>query len=322
MNRRDLIIGLGGAIALQSGLSACASRAPTAIGMHPWIGYEPLRLAHGFGWLPPELTLSVGADAIDTLDGLTSGELDGGTLTLDETLRARSRGAPLGVVAVLNISAGADVLLARPPIRELTQLRGLPIGVTASAVGELMLAKMLEVTGLRKEDIQIVPLRMDEQIQAWEQQTVAAVITYEPTASLLQRRGAVRVFDSRDIPNTIFDVLAIRHDRMADRQTTLGALVDAHFQALNHIRLNLEDAVYRIAAIQNIDAGEVRAALSGITLPDLAANRKLLHAPSSLSRAAEALNPLMVENGMLPGADPLDDLLVPDLLAALTRERS
>ena len=116
MQRREFL-GLSIAAGLSAaGLPGCSDPVPLRFGIHPWIGYEPLYLARDFNWLPDTVALVPGTSAKDSMEGLISGALDGAALTLDETIRVRSSGLELLVVAVADVSAGADVLMVKPSI--------------------------------------------------------------------------------------------------------------------------------------------------------------------------------------------------------------
>ncbi len=307
MSRRCFLHGTF-ALASLPWIAACA-RKPFAIGVHPWIGYESFRLAREFGWLPEGVVLHEGKSALDTLAGLRQGRLDAGALTLDETIAARVSGVPLSVVLVFNVSAGADVLLVRPEIKTLAELAGKRIGVERSAVGALMLVKTLSHAGLDESAIQVVDIPVPAQPKAWREGRIDAAITYEPVASQLRREGAVALFDSRQIPDTIFDVLAVRRDRLIGRRRLLRQLIEAHFRALAHLRINREDAIYRIATYQKTTDVDVRRALGGVMLPGLEANHVFLKAGSLFHQAAQQLMSLMHSKGLIPQRDEMKQLL-------------
>lgn len=282
-------------------------------------------LAQDFRWLPPDVGIVMGAGAPDSLDGLKQGRLDGATLTLDETLLARLAGVPLSVVLVLDSSSGADLLLARPGLTSLASLRGQRLAVERTAVGELMMIKALAAAGLSESDLTLVELPVQGQLQAWTEGRIDAAITYEPMASRLVRLGGQRLFDSRAIPDTIFDVLAVRTDRTAGRHATLEATTAAHFRGLHHLRSNRADATYRIASRQSLQPAEVARALAGVTLPDLARNRVLLSPGSALVSAARVLARLLANRqpgvtAALPGSGDLVEGLLDDSYLPLAEE--
>lgn len=279
------------------------------VGVHPWIGYETLYLARELDWLPSNAVLREGKVAGDSLAALKAGAADAAALTLDEVLLARGAGIPLVVVLVFDVSAGADVVLARPGIESLADLAGRRIGVEQSALGSMVLSKTLELAGLTAGAVSVLDVPPDRQRAAWREGRVDAVVTYEPTASLLEREGARRLIDSRQMPDTVFDVLAVRADRAARAGGTLPRLLAAHFQALEHLRVNRQDAVYRIATRQGVGPGDVQQALAGVALPGLAANRRYLMAGSRLAKAAQMLDALMVRHGLLNRPSRLEGLL-------------
>lgn len=291
------------------------NESPLQLAIHPWVGYETIFLARDFAWLPASLQFIEGKSASDTLAALETGRADAGCLTLDEVLRARAGGLPLTVALVFDVSAGADVVLASPKVATLADLAGKRIGVEKNALGALVLDRLLQTAGLPVSAVTVVDLAPDRQVAAWKDGRVDALVTYEPAATLVQREGAHLIFDSRQMPDTIFDVLAVRRDRLSSRRAALTSLLTSHFRALRHFRDNRQDAIYRIAAHQGIRPDEVQQALSGITLPSLAANRSYLAAQDSrLTRAAGSLSKLMRQQGLLARQDELKDLFAPDWL--------
>lgn len=281
-----------------------------------WPGYELMFLARQEGWLPAQdLRLLETASATASLAALADHRADGAALTLDEVLRARSAGIALNIVLVFDISAGADMLLARPEIHGLADLAGKRIGVEQSALGALMLHKILAAASLSKSAVTPVPVNVDGHLETWHQGKLDALITYEPTASRLLAEGARRLYDSREMPDTIFDVLAIKPEAVARHPEALAALVAGHFRALQHLRHNPQDAAHRMAARMTIPAGEVLAAYRGLELPDLHANRYLLDdGESRLLAAARELLQVMQATGLLSKAVSLTDLVSDDFL--------
>lgn len=311
MHRRSFLATLS-ALATSPWWTACARKRPLVVGIHPWIGYETLYLARGFNWLPPSVQFHEGKTASDLLVAMREGTLDAACLTLDEMLRARAEGIPLTVGLVFDTSSGADAVVARPSIRKLSDLAGKRLGVERNALGALMLAKLLEASGMRASDLTVVDLPIDEHMAAWHRQQVDAVITYEPTSTLLAREGARVIFDSRQIPGTIFDVLAVRMDRAKQHHASLDALVAAHFKGLAHMQTNRQDAIYRIAARQGVQPEEVQQAMSGVVLPPIAGNREYLAKPDSrLLAAAKTISGILVQSGVLKLEDSLKGLVSP-----------
>lgn len=314
MQRRSFIARLSALAALSTTpwLSACHPQKSLTLGIHPWIGYETLYLAEAFNWLPDSVSLRWGTSATESLAGLQSGACDAACLTLDETLLARARGIPLSVALVFNISAGADVVLARPDIRTLAALEGKRIGLEQGGVGVLVLTMLLQAARLPASAVTVVDLPPEQQLAAWQAGEVDALITYEPTATRLINAGARRLFDSRNMSETIFDVLAVRNDVAASRSEALEACVLAHFRALAHMQTHHQDTLYRIASHRQITPENVARAMAGVVQPSLAANQTYLSADDQrLRRAARMLSTMMTEHGILEREDTLERLITP-----------
>ena len=310
MQRRDFL-GLSIASGLfAAGLSGCRAPDPLAFGIHPWIGYESLYLARDFGWLPGSLVLESGPSSKDSRAGLLSGKLHGAALTLDETIRVWSEGTELVVVAVADVSAGADALITRPHITGLAELRGKRIAVEVNGVSGIMLLKILELAGLAWSDVVLVDLPVSEHAGAWSRSEVDASVCYEPIAIKLEREGGVRLFDSSDIPETIFDLLVVTRETAEGNPDAVRDLVMAHFRGLQHLVRSMHDAVYRVADHQGIRPEDVQSALATVMLPDLAANQRYLSGTGRVETMARSLSKLMLRTGMIgnePGFQRLCD---------------
>ena len=298
-------------VLLLSGAVGCARDEPLTIASHVWVGYEPMFLARSMGWLDEErVRLYETGAASDSMQALVDGRVDGAALTLDEVLQLREQGLDLVVILVFNISVGADKILARPPIASLADLAGKRVGFEQGAVGELMITEALRRAGLDRDEIEVVDLPAYRQLEAWRASAVDAVVTYEPRASRLEAEGAVNIFDSREIPEYIVDVLAVRRDRAGRGQSAaLGHLVTEHLRALEYFHRNPEDAAFRMSTRLNLPADEVLQAYRGLLLPDLDNNRRLLGGSSpDLQETTRALVDFKVEQGLLQASDDLSDL--------------
>ncbi|MDT8281832.1 MAG: ABC transporter substrate-binding protein [Gammaproteobacteria bacterium] len=308
--RRQLLLTLAGLSALPL-LTACepAKKTPLTIASHVWPGYELMFLARQEGWLSVSgLKLNETTSATASLNALVAGQVDGAALTLDEVLRARAQGIQLSIVLVFDISAGADVVLATSEIQKLADLAGKRIGVEQTALGALILHKLLTRAELPLSAITQVPITADGHQRTWHNKQLDVIITYEPISTRLEAEGARRIFDSRDIFDTILDVLAVKPDAIKQKKDALDALVAAHFKARKQFYLNPQDASYRMSRRLNLSADDVLNAYRGLKLPDVYANHKLL-SDGKLLTAAKTLSQIMVQAGLLSKNDSLVDLV-------------
>ena len=269
-----------GAATAAATLAGCKPQAsdPLRIAIQPWCGYQFMSLAAKEGWLPPDVQLMRTSTAVETIRAVEAREVHGAALTLDQTLVLNAV-VPLQVVLVTNVSAGADVLLARPGIKTLAGLRGKRIGAESTSLGVVMATKMLEAAGLDASEVQIVEMTEDH-FQSWQDLEMDAIITYEPALGRLQELGLVPLFDTRSLPQTILDVLAVRRDAVKSHDEQIRALVAGHFRALHSWRMNPLDAAYRLAPMLEMPPERVGPAFQGLDLPDENFNRHFLDGPS------------------------------------------
>ncbi|SBS35114.1 alkanesulfonate transporter substrate-binding subunit [Marinomonas aquimarina] len=247
------------------------------VSIHPWPGYESLRLAEHFSWLPDKVEVVESDNATQSMALLRSGAVSAATLTLDEAILLKGEGLDVSVVAIMNESIGADVVISRTSSNELTNIKGMRIALEGNTVSNIVLRELLIETGLSVHDVSLSYLPPNEQVRQWQSERFDLAITYEPFATYLERLGGTRVFDSGHFPNVIFDVLVIRNDAMWLRGQVLTNLLAGHFRALEYIRVNREDALRRIAAWRELTYDEIGVAFNGLYLPDLHFNKRMLN---------------------------------------------
>jgi len=230
---------------------------------------------------PEDAVLLETHNASESLEQLLSGKVQGAALTLDETLRVIQQGLSLCVVLQFDVSSGADALTVKPHIKSLSDLKDARIGVETTAVGALMLNKILAKADLLATDIEVIHVNIDTHLVSWQNNQLDALITYEPTATKVEELGAVRLFDSREIPNTIFDVLAVRMDVAEHYSRQLQVLIGSHFKAQWAWKTNPIDTAYRLAKRLNAKGEDIPMLFRGLELPDLVYNRHLLGGSAS-----------------------------------------
>lgn len=293
---------------LSSLLAGCHhSATPLRVGTNVWPGYEPLYLARANGYYSDGIKLVELPSASDVIDALRMGQLEAGALTLDEVLSLVQEGEDLVVILVFNTSMGADVMLARPDIRSLSDLRGRTIATETTAVGALMLHGALAQAGLNISDVSVRHLPLTEHLEAYRNGRADAVITFEPYASALAAAGAELLFDSSAIPGQIVDVLAVRRDALHAQHHNLKLLLDGYFRA----RHDMTDDPLASLRVMNqrlkMPEDELPRLFDGMLLPGIAQNSELLSgAPSQLTRSSETLATLMQQQQLLPAVPVLE----------------
>ena len=203
-----------------AGLAACAlacDRAPAVpdlrIGLSPWPGYELLYLAQEKQLLDERdgpIRVIEHTSINDARRAYSRGQIDAFAGTLVELLLAHDQGprTPVAFLAV-DVSNGADVLIARSPIESPAGLRGKRVGVEPESLGILLLSRALERAGLGLSDVTLHWTDGAAIADAFRRSEIDAVVTYPPHALPILEAGGRTIFSSADIPGEIVDVIMI-----------------------------------------------------------------------------------------------------------------
>lgn len=304
-------LGLGVLATVPFALPACAQPRALALAIHPWPGYMLMRLGAESGALPAtSVHFMVTRSATESLVALRSGEAMAACLTLDEMLRARSSGLSLTAVGVFNVSAGADALLAGPLFADFEQLRGKRIGVELHSTGELLLQLALKKAGIPPGDITWVDVDASKHIATITSGSVDAIVTYEPYLGQLEAAGYRRIFDSRALPATIIDVLAVRSEQLESQRLHLQEAMTSHFRGRQSLLTNPVDSTLALGKC-GIDQASVPvdSLFGGLLLPSLSSNIAYLQPRTGeVWQAADTISAFFQATGVIARADDLHEL--------------
>jgi NitT/TauT family transport system substrate-binding protein len=278
-----------------------------------WPGYEIFYLARGLGYydkLPIRL-VEVSSTSVVTRN-LRNGTLEAGCLTLDEALTLLQDNVDLRVILVLDESCGGDVLMARPGIENMQDLRGKRIGFENSTVSAVVLDAALAEAGIEINEIRQVPMSIDEQFQGYKAGKVDAVATYEPVRSQLLKEGAKILFSSARMPGKIIDVLIVRAELVKTYSDQLSALLNGYFRALDYFEKHPLEA----AAIMKKRLGaDPLTQFKGLHIPGLKENYGYLEGDSArIVRSAQNLMELMLKRKLLRQRGVFKNLADPTFL--------
>ena len=294
--------------------SSCSTEGerPLRVGTNVWPGYETLYLARSLGeYRDTDIKLVELPNASEVIQALRNGTLEVAALTLDEALSVAQDGHDLRVVSIMDFSRGGDVVLAQSGITEAADLRGRRIGVENTAVGAIMLDAVLRSANLQLDDVEAIPITVDEHAEAFVSGRVDAIVTFEPVRSKLLAVGAEPLFDSSFIPDRIVDVLVTRADVAERHAVNLRSLLRGHFTAQAYLRDHPDAAAALIEARVGLPEAALGPMFRGIYLPDLVENHRLLTpGPAGLEPVLHDLIELMRDRGLLHS--------VPDTSAMLT----
>jgi NitT/TauT family transport system substrate-binding protein len=284
------------------------------LGTNVWPGYEPLYLAaEREHWRDRiGVRLVEYPSATEVIRAFRNRALEAAALTLDEVLTLREAEIPLKVIAVLDVSAGGDVIVGKPDIGRFADLRGRRVGVESTALGAFFLTRALELNGMTLDDIEAVHLDVSAHLGAYREGRIDAAVTFEPVRTQLLNDGARELFSSREIPGEIVDVLVVHADILESHEKPLRDLLGGWFRALEYLDEAPMEAARFTARRLQITPEEVIASYQGLELPDARDNVTLIEQtmPQTLARLQE----MLIREGLLQQPQDTQGLLEAGLL--------
>lgn len=299
--RRRTLGALGMAAAAWLGGCTPLPSRPLMVGMNAWVGYDPLVLARDQRLLDvQQVKLVELASSSETLRHFRNGLINAAALTLDEALRLADEGQDVRLVAVLSVSAGADVVMAAPEIRTPAQLKGAAIAVEQSTVGALMLQRLLQTGGLKMADVTVVNMDATRHLQALRSQQVQAAISYVPLSESLRAAGYRALFDSSAMPGDIVDVLVVRASVLQDSAPQVDALLRGWQRGWAVLMKDPQRAAELLAPGVDLSPPDYRATLAGLRFFTPAQSLEWLSGqPLAIAHNAERLALTMQAMGLI-----------------------
>jgi NitT/TauT family transport system substrate-binding protein len=225
---------------------------------------------------------------------LRSGEWDVLATTLDG-LAKQSDPSIGAITAVIDESAGADKLVAKPEIATINDLRGRTIAFSQGSVGEYFLYYALSLAGLGPQDVTLVPQNaVPDAVAAYTGGQADAVSAWVPDVQEAEQAGA-KVVIASDKLRAVLDVLITSRPALDGKTEAIQAFHDAWFEALKIMIDTPDQAEQAIIGWGNNDwsfvaqPGDLRALMEPLAQATLNANQIAFQRPQLLvSRIGEA----------------------------------
>jgi NitT/TauT family transport system substrate-binding protein len=278
-------------------LSLQAHAKDFTVATNTWLGYEPLYVAKALDDknLLDDINILRYANASDVITAFESGIADAAALTLDEALLLVELGYNIGVVLVMDISAGGDAIVSTRPQ---DPIKGQTAVLEKTALGAFFMARFLQHHNLSTDDVTLIDAPVDAHIGFLEYDRASIFVTFEPYRTHLIAGGAEEIFNSNAIPNEIIDVLVINRERMtAEKSEQLENMLKAWFKTLRIIQHNPELTYPILAQNLGLQEEEIAAAYSGLELPNLHKNQDMLE--TEIVTTARKVRDILLSEGIL-----------------------
>lgn len=279
------------------------------VGINAWPGYEFLYLAQEKGFYRDaglEVRLVEFSSLADSRRAYERGQIDAMGATVIEVLMIRDQSARSPqIVQVVDCSAGADVILARPGIKTGADLRGARIGVELASLGVYVLARGLERNGLHLPEVKAISMDQISMEDAFRKGELDAVVTYPPTSiKLLANTRAHLVFSTAEIAGEILDVLVVEEEINRRHPGDVAKFLKAFQQAVAYARTYPADANRIMAAREGISPEEFAGALTdGLKLLTAADQAAYFQQGGRLATVIDATERILRQGGQIKGPD-------------------
>jgi len=211
------------------------------------IDEQGLDVANGFDLRVIPLDLPEGQTAYgeaELVEKVRSGEWDCVLNTLDSFGRHGNYGV---ITAIIDESAGADQVWARPGIETLNDLEGQRIAFFGDSVSEFMVLALLNLVGLGPQDVTLLPQESPSDAVALFNNGDADVVSaWEPDVLDAELSGGHLLIGS-DTVRYISDVIVVSDEAVAQKPEVVQAFHRVWFQALKQQFEELPEAAASIA---------------------------------------------------------------------------
>lgn len=267
-------------VAAACSLSVQAAQ-PLKVGYSDWPGWVAWQVAIEKGWFK-EAGVDVKFEWFDysaSMDAFAAGKIDAVTMTNGDALVTGSGGAKSVMLMLTDYSNGNDMIVAKPGIKTLADLKGKKVAVEQGLVEHLLLLNGLKKAGLKETDVTIVNAKTNEMPQMLTAKDVAAVGAWQPISGEAMKAvpGSKPIYTSADEPGLIYDVLAANPASVKARRAEWQKVVKVWDKVVAYINdpKTQPDAVKIMAARSGVSPAEYLPLLKGTKLLSLEEGKKV-----------------------------------------------
>jgi NitT/TauT family transport system substrate-binding protein len=249
---------------------------PLKVAYSDWPGFVAWQVAIDKGWFK-EAGLDIKFDWFDygaSLEAFSAGKVDGVFVTNGDALVVGSGGAKNTMILITDYSNGNDMIIGKPGIKSLKDLKGKKVGTELGIVDHLLLLDGLEKAGMKESDVTLVNVKINDTPQALASGDLAAVGTFEPSASQALKLvpGSKPIYTSAKSPGLIYDVLTVSPASLSSRKEDWKKLTAVWGKVVAYINdpKTQADAVKIMSARDGLTPAEYKKFMKGTRLMTVA----------------------------------------------------
>ena len=262
--------------------TAAKAAEPLRVGYSDWPGWVIWEVALEKGWFKKE-GLDVKFEWFDyvaSMDAFGAGKIDVVGMTNGDTLVTGSTGAKSVIFLLNDYSNGNDMVIGKPGINSIKELKGKKIGVEVGFVSHLLLLNALKKNGMTEKDVELVNVPTNETPQVLASGQVDAIVAWQPSSgiALKQVPGSKAIYTSADEPGLIYDVYAASPKVYANRKDDLKKFLKVWYKAVDYFYdpKTREDAIKIMASRVGLKPAEYKTFVDGTKILTLDEAKKYM----------------------------------------------
>jgi NitT/TauT family transport system substrate-binding protein len=195
-------------------------------------------------------------------------------VTNGDALVTGAAGAKNVMILITDYSNGNDMIVAKPGVKGLQDLKGKRIGIEMGLVEHLLLLDGLVKNGMSEKDVTLVDTKTNDTAQALASGKVDAVGAWQPNsgAAMTAVPGSRPVYTSAQAPGLIYDVIVVSPASLAANKPTYVKLTKIWDRVVRYINnpMTQDDAVKIMSKRVGLTPEQYKPLLKGTHLIDLA----------------------------------------------------
>ena len=271
-------------------LAGVAESRELRVGTNIWPGYEPLFVAANRmpNFDSSNIEVQRFFNASEVSSAFEFGLIDVAALTLDEAVMIADKGLDISIIAVLDVSDGADKICSTMQEFDVSKAQ---VAYEETALGGYFLYKFLEHVGSDISDVaDLISVPVDGHLEAVQQKMANTFVTFEPFSTYLKNEGCQEIYNSSVDPYVIIDVLVLSNDQVASGNVSFGQVSDllkAWFWALSKVEAQDEAAMADIMAALGVSKNELIEIYGELKLPSVTENLDLFESTILTNRSED-----------------------------------
>jgi NitT/TauT family transport system substrate-binding protein len=316
----------GWTIGLVLGLASIAvqplSAAPLTVGYSDWPGWVAWQVAIDKGWIKDaglDLTFQW-FDYSASMDAFAAGKLDANLMTNGDTLVTGAGGGKGIMVMLTDYSSGNDMIVAKPGIKSVKDLKGKKVGIEVGLVEHLLLLHALQGAGMKEKDVKLVNAKTNETPQVLASGQVSAIGAWQPISGQAMKGspGSHPIYTSSQAPGLIYDVLAVSPASLNAHRADWIKLIGVWDKVVHYINdpKTQDDAIKIMAARVELTPEDFKPLIKGTHLIDVAEGKKTFKKAeglTSLYGSSKIADDFNVANDVYKQAQDINSYIDPSL---------